>query len=385
MTLQRKILLLGGDPHTAVSVVNALKAAGSQDVQVCANLSEMPDRLNQEPSAVVLVDISADPKAGLSGIEWMIRRFPTVPFLALADELNNEWILAAMRAGAKYFLTKGTLAADLKDALSRLAPTLSVTGAPGVVVTVLSCGGGCGATTLAINLADQLHVISKEEALLVDMDLCYASISQYLGLAATYGLGDVLAHADEIDEQLVRSTMVTHGDGLRVLASPAGPNWPRGNHLDFSQMPRAIDLFRRVSKFTVFDAPRVDMDMAFMLAGQSIATLLVFQLNVKDLRFAQWLLSSLIAKGADATRLWPVASRTGQKHAMVEVADARKLLGMEVTEIRNDYRAAITSVNYGMLLSQTAPRSLLAKGTEAVARRILDLGRQNGKAERIAS
>ena len=385
MTLQRKILLLGGDPHTAASVVIALKAAGSQDVQVCANLSEMPDRLGQEPSAVVLVDISAAPKAGLSGMEWLIKRFPTVPFLALADELHNEWILAAMKAGAKYFLTKNTLGSDLKDALSRLAPASSAAGAPGTVVTVLSCGGGCGATTIAINVADQLHVMSKEESLLVDMDLCYASISQYLGLAATYGLGDVLAHADEIDEQLVRSTMVSHGQGLRVLASPAGPNWPRGNHLDFSQMPRAIDLFRRVSKFTVFDAPRVDMDMALMLAGQSVATLVVFQLNVKDVRFAQWLLSTLVAKGADASRLWPVASRTGQKHAMVEVADARKLLGMDVTEIRNDYRAAIQSVNYGMLLSQTAPRSPLAKGMEAVAKRILDIGRQNDKAVRSAS
>jgi hypothetical protein len=70
---------------------------------------------------------------------------------------------------------------------------------------------------------------------------------------------------------------------------------------------------------------------------------------------------------------------------MVAVADARKLLGMEVTEIRNDYPAAIKSVNYGMLLSQTAPRSPLAKGSEAVARRILDVGRLNDKAGRSPS
>ncbi len=106
---------------------------------------------------------------------------------------------------------------------------------------------------------------------------------------------------------------------------------------------------------------------------------MVFQLNVKDLRVAKWFLSAMADRGAAADRLWPVANRAGQKHAMATVADAKKLLGMEVTEVRNDYRAAIQSVNYGMLLSEAAPRSPLTRATEEMARRVIDAASRSAK------
>ncbi len=71
---------------------------------------------------MVVVDISIDPGGGLAAIETMTKRFPSVPFMALSDQLEGERILAAMKAGARYFLTKGCLEADLLDAMSRLAP-----------------------------------------------------------------------------------------------------------------------------------------------------------------------------------------------------------------------------------------------------------------------
>lgn len=371
MSQPRKILLLTSDVATVATVGKLLQGDAAYAVEVCMSLPELGARIQQDAVAAALVDIDPSPLDILAELEPLARRLPGTALIAVASELRSEWILAAMKAGTRYFLAKSALAEDLGDVLRRLAPEPApeLPHGQGAIVTVLSCAGGCGATTLAINLADQLYQLSHKPSLLVDMDFSYGAVSHYLGVKAQYGLGDVLAHDDHIDAQLVRSTMAPHGDGLRVLASPgsfiAKPPVCNG------QVPGVMEVFRQVADFTVLDAPRVTLDLAETLSRESRVVVLVFQLNVKDVRFAHVMLHALTERGLPADRFIPVANRTGHKHAMVSLADARNVLGVPVAEVRNDYASAIRSLNYGLLLSQTAPHSLLAKGAAALAGRVL--------------
>ena len=66
--------------------------------------------------------------------------------------------------------------------------------ARGSAVTILSAGGGCGATTLAVNLAAELGAIdpSSDPPLVVDLDYHYGAVSTYLAVQGDYGVLDLL-------------------------------------------------------------------------------------------------------------------------------------------------------------------------------------------------
>jgi pilus assembly protein CpaE len=240
----------------------------------------------------------------------------------------------------------------------------------GVAVTVLSASGGCGATTLAINLADALHQAGASSALLVDMDNVYGAVSQYLGLKTPYGLADVLDHSDVIDSQLVRSSLHSHTEHLRVLASPAGASFAAPAPLQYDRLDRALEVFKQVSPYTVIDAPRVSMDVAATLAKRSKITLIALQLNVKDVRMVQAMLVALRERGVAAEHILPLANRSQAKNAMVSMEDAQRVLGIPVGRLSNDYRAAIQAMNYGQLLREAAPRSDLTRDIAELARKI---------------
>lgn len=366
----RKVLILTGDEQAAAAITAVLDK-GPLEVDVLrGGIDALVARLETDPPDAVLLDIDPNPEQMLRDLAGLIRQFPAIPFVVLGRELVSDWILATMKAGAKYFQAKSCIDGELLDVLRRVAPESTEARSPGTMITVLSAGGGCGATTLAVNLADQLRLSCGSPSLLVDLDTCYGTVCEYLGLKAQYGLADVLAHTDRIDAQLVGSTVLTHSSGLQVLASPVSSNFTSPAVMNYEQLPWALEVFQQMSRYTVIDAPRVGMNVAQMLAAHSKATLIVFQLNVKDVRVARSMVLALKDRGVSAESLLAVACRTGDKHTMVKLDDARKVIGVPMTDVCTDYRSAVRSMNLAQLLSQSAPRSALCRAVARLAARI---------------
>ena len=151
-----------------------------------------------------------------------------------------------MHIGARHFLAKQSISADLPGVLKRLIPNESAEARRfGVVVTLLSASGGCGATTLAINLADELQLANSERALLVDLDGHYGALASYLGVEGQYGLADILADPARIDSQLISSTAVPYSERLHVLIGPASPDLPQPPAVEYRHLGTVIDLCKR--------------------------------------------------------------------------------------------------------------------------------------------
>src|ERR1035437_3616809 len=127
----------------------------------------------------------------VSHLEPIVKRFPDTRFVLLAAELQPALLLEAMQVGARHFMLKRAISADLSNALHRLCPSSNADHG-GRVITILSAGGGCGATTVAVNLANELQLHTSESALIVDLDCAYATVPSYLGLQGKFGLMDLL-------------------------------------------------------------------------------------------------------------------------------------------------------------------------------------------------
>ena len=374
MSTQTQVALMTPDPSVAAAVSTALQSNGHVLAgPALRDTRDLTAQLARSASPIVLVDLDPHPQETLRQLERIVARFPALRFVAVAGTVQNDLLLEAMQAGIRRVVAKPAMAAELAGVLDRLTMTEppAEPEPTGEVLTVLSASGGCGATTLAVNLAEELALLQKEPTLLLDLDCSYGAVSSYLGLTPSYAADHVL-NSDAIDEQLIRSTASMHNERIHVLASPASVSLADGVPLRFEQLERAVDSARRAYGRTVIDAPRVSIETAATLVAKSAHTLLVFQLTVKDLRMARATLDALRQRGVDTGSVIPVANRY-VKRQMISLDDAAKALGgvaADIAHVRNDYTPAITGLNYGQTLSEAGPRSAIRKDLQDLLSRL---------------
>ncbi len=265
---------------------------------------------------------------------------------------------------------KQSMAADLPGVLDRLtAPDLKA-GPSGEILTILSASGGCGATTIAVNLGEEVALKQKQPTLLCDFDCAYGAVTSYLGLAPRYGADHVLHYAGDIDGQLIRSTATVHSDRIHVLASPASTKTAAGEPLRFERLEHVLDSARRAYALTIIDAPRLTIQTTATLVAASTTTLLVLQLTVKDLRFARATLDALRDRGIDPASVIPVANRYVKRQVISLEEAAKALGGIDVVPIRNDYAPAIHGLNFGQTLAEAGPRSSVRRDLQELLAKI---------------
>jgi len=341
---------------------------------VCRNLVDLLPHLKQSPSPAVLVDIDPQPKRILKELDPITSRLTQTRFVVLARDLRNDLVLEAMQSGARHFLVKKSIPTELAGVLQRLVlDGAARTEGLGAVVTFLSASGGCGATTLAVNLASELHLLSTEPALIVDMDTSYGAVATYLGVGGRYGLSDVMAKDGRVDRELITTTAMVHSQGIHVLASPASTNFSNAAPITYHHLDAILRACRDAYRYTVVDAPRVSMDVASALGGASLLTLIVLQLTVKDIRIARSMFSALTERGVVPDKILCVANRYERRGHMLTADEAQKALGGLVPlQVANDFRSAINAINFGRLLSEAAPKSAMRQDLRKLAERIVE-------------
>ncbi len=373
MEKRTPIVLMTREPETEKAVAAALASSEvlAPDT-ICRSMAELKSRLEERTAPAVLIDIDPQPLVLLREMDVLIGRSSPTRFIVLSGELRNDLVLEAMQAGARHFLVKSVIPRELVPVLERLVAANEAANpeGQGSIVTILSAGGGCGATTLAVNLADELRLLASERVLLIDLDATYGSAATYLGLGGRYGISDVLSGSSRIDEELIASTAVAHSPDLHLLLSPVTANFSRPAPLAFEGLDPALRACRGAYPFTVVDAPRVSMDVAATLASASCLTLVVLQLSVKDIRVAREMIAALEERGGAPKRVLPLVNRYRKKRKMITLEEARKALGVEPLVFANDFKGSLRAVNYGQLLSRASRRSPLSKDLRKLAARI---------------
>jgi pilus assembly protein CpaE len=383
MSAPTGVLVVTQESQTAQAVAKAVNFHEHIVSQgVCKNLDDLLMTLDRSYAPAVVVDIDPKPGQILSELDQIINRFSGTRFIVLASEQRPELVMQAMQVGVRHFMLKGNISSELPGVLQRLLPNTGTRngfhGAHGSIVTILSAGGGSGATTLAINLANELHLLTSEATLLIDLDCNSGGAAGYLGVNAQYGIADVLSDGDRIDSQLIKTTAVPHNDHFHVLASPATVDFENPRIPQFEYLSRALQKGKDAYGFTVVDAPHVLMDVAAQLGRASIMTYLLLELNVEHIRVARAIYAAITSRGVAADRVLPLANRYRGRREMITLAEAQRAIGCtQIGQLSNDYKAVLSSVNYGKPLAENSPRSELRLDIQKLAKAIHEsVGRQ---------
>jgi len=220
---------------------------------------------------IVLMDINMPEMDGIAASEAISAKAPNTQVVMMSVQGEADYLRRSMLAGAREYLIKPFTSDELIKSLRRvyqLASTRRIAAPPppppptapaplppppkrGKVIAIFGAKGGCGATTLAVNLAVALREETAERVALIDGNLEFGDAGVMLNLPQTRTIADLVGGKGEIDEEVLDGTMTSHSSGIKILLAPARPELAETVKTD--HLKRILDLMAKSYDYIVVD------------------------------------------------------------------------------------------------------------------------------------
>jgi pilus assembly protein CpaE len=355
-----KVLLAGAgvalETQLRTELANQAEVVGSSE-----DHDDAREAIRRGQCDIAILYIDGDPDAAFRLLGWIVSDQPRVVTIALAKKKDPDWILKAMRGGARQFAVLDQGLTDLKRVLGELAAPAAVTpGAPqsGRVISVFGSKGGTGATTVAVNLAGALASMQRR-VVLVDLDLELGDVPVFLDIRPSYTLVDVLGNMSRLDKELLARTLPRHSSSVQVLSQ--ADRMEEGEQVKPPAVTTVLRFLRQHYDDVIVDGLRGFNEISLAAMDESDRILLLLTQDVPAVRNAQRALVVFNRLGYSPDRVQLVVNRW-QKNARIRTEDVTLTLGREVNlTVSNDYPTVINCIDEGKLLAQLAARTKVAE------------------------
>jgi len=364
-------------PEQAARLAERLGPAPRVDLRVTPLPPAMaipPDALHGLAAAVV--EVEPGERKSVERLVRLAREGGGVPVIAAVASADMALVRTLLREGIADViglpLDPDELAGAVLEAQARRATALQpVALAP--LVCVARSSGGCGATTVATHLASALAARDWDgkRAVLGDLDLQFGSAANYLDVARSGSVADLMAAADRIDAFLLGSLAGETAGGLAVIGAPAQIEPLDAVNVD--ALLAAVDQMRRHYGLVVIDLPPGWTNWSASLAATASLILIVTEPALSSLRQARKTLELCDALGIAAERVAVVANKVENRmFRPITARDISETLGREVLAALPDVGDAMARAqDQGQLIGATQRRdpftAAMAKLADGVA------------------
>ena len=376
----RRMLVISPDPDVAGVIGTALASVPSLKVdRENATLSQMNGRAAKIASEydIVLFQTASGDEAELDAVRSLAAaRRPGSMILALADgDISLAQARALNRAGVDEVPPAGG-GAELGEQVARLglaALTKGGGGRHGRIIAVTQARGGIGASTVAVNLADQLarekHFLKREvrhPVALVDLDLQFGTIGSMLDLPEQDTLMTLALEGTIPDENFLRQSMPVTAGGLSVLPAPG--KFAPIDALRPEQVAAILDTLRDTHDYVVVDLPRVLVGWIEPVLARADKMFVVTDTSVPSVRHCRRLIEFFVA---DNVAL-PVEVIVNHETRSLSGGSIRrateKVLERKLEHwLPHDRKAARAAVDRGKPLSEISASGSLARAFTRLA------------------
>lgn len=313
----------------------------------------------------VFIDVDIDKEGGLSLAGRLKKTMPGMVVFLVSGEKDPDVILKGLRIGVADFLLFPGKEKELRKSVQKVLGRSETGGRSGETTAVFSMKGGQGVTSIAVNLADHIHALTKDRVVLFDMNLFMGDVSVFLELAATYTPFDMLKDIERMDENLLFSSLPLHTRGFHILASPDEVS--DADRVNGEDITRILKTLGRYLDHIVIDLPH-DFTEKSLAAIEAADTLLVLvQQSMPVIRSTQIALKFFEELGYDENKVKIVLNRELKKNELT-TDDISYVLNRPVfASIDNDFATLADAINKGKTLASAKPDSAVNSDMETLA------------------
>lgn len=365
-----RAIVSNGDESYAPTLRSLL--LGVEGVHIVAEVDDLAllgSAVGQFPCDLLVVQLDPSPDAAIGFVGQVLAQRPDLPAFAISECSDGKLILTAMRAGIREYLTKPVEPEQLGAAIERISQQVASRDEPGCLISVMSSVGGGGATTIAANLAVELAGLVGPESrgvALVDLDYRFGQIATLLDVQPQYSIADLCDSPEHLDPQMIGRVMIKHPSGVHVLARP--PHFAQAEMITAAHCAGVLSGLQDMYEYVVVDGPtRFDVGAKSVF---DLATLqfIVIQLLVPSVRNVHRIIEELRNNGYNLDRVKLICNRTGRESGYLEREHVEATLDRPIYfALPDDWKTVSESVNMGVPLTQSAPKSRIRQAITELA------------------
>ncbi len=366
--MQALLVAPRGDGPVVGLLERLVRGGGDRTAYTAPDRAEQEHRQSRADVAIVLVAPDA-PDRALDVIQ-RLRRTDVKHLLAVGPATDPKLILKTLQVGADLFLDETELEAELAPALARLqgrdfrpeAGSPAPASRPRQLFAVVGAGGGCGASTVAVNLA---AVFAREygTAHLIDLNLARADLASLLDVTPQYTLTDLAANENRLDRALYEKLLARHPAGTTLLAAPR--ELADADLISPANINQALTFAQELFTEVVVDLESCHRPEHVTVLERATTVLLVTRLTFTAVRGTRRAVDHLKALGIHGQRVRVVVNQYGSPDEL-PLDEAEDSLGLPLPDrIPYDPANVCPANDAGQ---PVALRNPTAKAAQAIAR-----------------
>ena len=306
---------------------------------------------------LAVVVLSGEQGQGLDVIS-RLREVFTGNVIAVGEIADPKLILRSLQLGADLFVDAADLEAEFPAALRRLASRPEPTKDVGNLVGVLSACGGCGASTIAVNLA-AVQAREHERSILIDMNLGRGDLAALLDVKPQFSLANACLNEGRLDQAMFAKMLVRHSSGIHLLSSP--PNYVDARAVTATGVKQALALARGMAPEVVVDLEDCFHGEQVEVLRQATGILVVCRLDFTSLRNTRRILDHFTSLDIQRNRVKVVVNQHG-RHGELEVDEAEDALNAKIVSFIPHHPKAVHGANNaGLPLAVSDPNAKVVK------------------------
>jgi pilus assembly protein CpaE len=380
---QIRVVALCDPGATQQQIIEALKAENEFTLaDILASKEMLVRQIRSAEPDILLVDFQLENQSTMDIIDDLALQFPTAAVVAILP--SNDPLVAqqVMLAGARAFLIAPFSQINLISTLRRVTELegrrqqtqaytpsqLSEATRPLRSVTFYSPRGGTGVTSLAANTAIALAEETGKKVLLFEGKVFFGHLEVMLNLKVQNALSDLIPHAQNLDEGLIRDVVAPHPSGIHVLLTPS--------NAQIAQGIRAEDIYNifvgvsRYYDYVVVDAGGPLNDISVTLMDATDRILLVTTPDLASLHDTSRFLQLSRSLSYPVEKILMILNKADVEGG-VKLKDIEAVLHNQVYhQIPNDQANVLRSINRGIPFLVYYPRSIASKSVQQLAKNL---------------
>jgi pilus assembly protein CpaE len=335
-------------------------------------------------ASCIVIEVDPTVPESLERLATIRRKAPSLPQVVALARANVALVRSLVKQGVADvvslpFEMEELLQASVAAVEASIAATPKTTRLAPVVAVVKSIGG-CGATTLAAHLADELgrHSPGGRGACLVDLDVQQGSAAPMLGIAPRRGLNELLGAGERLDREFLRSVSAAHSDHLHLIAAPE--DIMPLESIETDRLLAVLDIARGEFDRVVLDLPAnwTSWNLSAVVAADLV--LIVVSLDIASLRQAKRQIELFRSAGIDPRKLAVAVNRVEKRlFRLISLDDVAKTLKLPILgSVHLDGQLLAAAHDQGLLARQVQKKSQFMNAIAALAESIDDELAPNG-------
>jgi pilus assembly protein CpaE len=222
---------------------------------------------------------------------------------------------------------------------------------------------------IAVNLALLLRQQTSKGILLVDARRALGDLDTMLNLVPTSTLADLGPDASDVDVGLLKALLIKHTSGVHVLLSP--------QKLDEGKIPspegfdHVLKIARQAFDYIIIDGGPLSDPYTTIVLEHADQILLVIVPEMPALQRAALFIETARRHGFPPERLSVVVNRATARGGITHQSIQERLRTEAAFVIPDDVHLATYSINQGIPLVVSHPRSPMAQSLAEMAQRLI--------------